>query len=388
MFRGMYTIVSSMKANQNKMDIITNNMANTNTNGYKKDLMVSETFPEKFISKLEGRLPNEITENENTVEVQKDGDAYVFRTTNGFFTVAKNAEGTRGEDMNILGTVQRIDKSYSKEVKFARDEEGYLKTFTREIDGDVDVTTGSYLLDKSGNPIKTTPGSELSFNNQGQILEDGQPIANMTVTPPPHVIGTINGGLRMDKIMINFSQGQLSKTDSPLDFAIKGDGFFSVELVGKEPNQNADSNIRYTRDGSFSVNSQGQLVTKEGHLVLGEGGPITIPQGSGNIGLSPAGEIIVDGQILDKLQLVNIQNVNAIRKEGNNLYFIQRGTDPKTDEFKGQVEQGFVEGSNSSAINEMVEMINTYRAYEGGQKVIKAYDDIMAKAVTEIGRLG
>src|SRR5690554_4869761 len=137
MFRGLYTAVSSMQTNQKMMDIASNNMANINTTGFKKDVLISETFTESFIKKINGKLPTEPINPNGALDVARDGEGFYLSTERGFFTV----ESPKGI-------------SYSREIKFAVDEEGFLKTYTRDIEGNIDTSEGNFVLDREGNRIQ------------------------------------------------------------------------------------------------------------------------------------------------------------------------------------------------------------------------------------------
>ncbi|SHK46978.1 flagellar hook-basal body protein [Tepidibacter formicigenes] len=357
MFRGLYTVTSAMQTNQKKLDVVTNNIANANTNGFKKDVVISEAFPEKLISKINPKLPSN-PNNKGSLEVKRDGEGFFVTTPKGFFTVDSP-----------------MGKSYNRSLRFAVDEQGYLKTYTRDINKGVDTTTGFYVLDSNGNKIQA-PNNNIEIDKaNGNILSNGQVIGNLIYNPHKNVIGTINGGLRLDRIQTNFKSGQLIPTNNKLDFAIKGDGFFKIQT---------QDGIRYTRDGSFLTNNKGELITQDGNYVLGKNGTITIDK---DFKVTAKGELYIDDSFVDQLDIVNVLNVNVLRKEGNNLYKVEENVNPNEQEFKGELLQGSLEGSNVSSINEMVDMITILREYESNQKVVKAYDEMLGKAVNEIGKV-
>ncbi|KXZ39045.1 flagellar basal-body rod protein FlgG [Alkalithermobacter thermoalcaliphilus JW-YL-7 = DSM 7308] len=354
MFRGLYTATSAMQTNQKKIDVIGNNIANANTNGFKKDLVLTEAFSEKLVHKINGTT-NYKPLNDN-LDIKRDGQGYYIQAKNGFFTV----ESHRG-------------KSYSRQIRFAVDNEGYLKTYTRDINREIDTTTGNYVLDKNGNRIQVN--GEFEIDQNGNIITGANVVGNILYNPPKTVIGTVNAGLRIDRIQTNFIQGQMMETKNTLDFAINGDGFFKVQTPNGE---------RYTRNGAFFINERSQLVTMDGYLVLGKNGPIILNK---DFDINELGQIYVNGEYLDTLDIVNILNVNGLRKEGHSLYKMEEGIDPVIEEFNGQIFQGFLETSNVDIVNEMIHMINVLREYESNQKIIRSYDEILGKAVNEIGKL-
>ncbi|MGJ7045372.1 flagellar basal-body rod protein FlgF [Thermoanaerobacterium thermosulfurigenes] len=186
-------------------------------------------------------------------------------------------------------------------------------------------------------------------------------------------IGTMDYGVLVETFNTNFSEGDIEKTDGKLDFAIDGSGFFTVSTP---------SGVRYTRDGSFTLNNNGYLVTKDGYYVLGQNGPIQL--NNGDISVDESGNISVNGQVVDKLNIVDFANYNTLRKEGNNLFFTTGGQAiPATS----KVKQGYLEGSNVNPVDEMVTMISAMRTYEANQKSVSAFDETLDKSVNEVGKV-
>ncbi|TDI78540.1 MAG: flagellar basal-body rod protein FlgF [Caldithrix sp.] len=180
---------------------------------------------------------------------------------------------------------------------------------------------------------------------------------------------------------IDFSQGPLEGTNRPLDVAISGSGLFSVETPDGEA---------YTRDGRFTLNQEGILVTSDGHPVLGEGGPIEInvqENFATDIVINGSGEILLDGNIIDKFKTVSTENPADFYKIGSNLFQLKPGVEATALETV-EVKQGFLESSNVDSITEMVTMIDLMHQYEMAQKMIKSQDAILGKAANEIGRVG
>ncbi|HOA96559.1 MAG TPA: flagellar hook-basal body protein [Acetivibrio saccincola] len=257
MIRGLYTSGWSMLANTKQMDVISNNLANVNTNAYKRDTVVYESFPEVL--------------------------------------------------------VKRINDSKSTD-----------------------------------NPTGRVGGMHLG-NDVGEVFT-------------------------------YYARGQLTKTDRSLDMAIADSdlAFFTVAV----PLDNGNFVQRYTRDGAFLLNANGQLVTKEGYFVMGEGGIITL--GSEDFTVLEDGTILENGQTVGRLLISEFENENVLRKIGENL--VEAAGAPP-NEFTGAVKQGYIEQSNVNAITEMVNMITVMRAYEANQKVLHAHDEALEKAVNEVGRI-
>lgn len=202
-------------------------------------------------------------------------------------------------------------------------------------------------------------------------------IGGVRMPAPFNYIGTMSAGVHTSVVATDFTQGHHDPTGNPLDVAISGKGFLAVE---------ANSGERYTRDGSFVIDAEGYLVNKDGYKVLGEKGYIKI---SGeDIKINEKGEITSDGVLIDRLKLVDFQDYSALMKEGDNLYTIISQEWADNDKaFEGTVRQAFIEGSNVNSVREMVDMIAMLRTYEANQRLIKAHDELLGKAVNEVGRL-
>ena len=177
----------------------------------------------------------------------------------------------------------------------------------------------------------------------------------------------------------NFSQGNLQQTSNNLDIAIKGNGFFQVQLP--------DGTTGYTRDGSFQVDQNGQLVTNNG-MVLQPG--ITIPNTAQSVTIGQDGtvSIAVAGQtatqIQGQLQLATFVNAAGLEPRGQNLYAETTASGTPSAGAPGAnglgtLRQGFVETSNVNVVEELVSMIQTQRAYELNSKAIQASDQMLQK---------
>jgi flagellar basal-body rod protein FlgG len=137
----------------------------------------------------------------------------------------------------------------------------------------------------------------------------------------------------------------------------------------------------YSRDGSFQMNQEGYLVTKDGDFVLGESGsPIQLPTDIDTLEVQQNGEIYADGVYVDTFALTDFEDYDYIEAYGENLY---RTVDGATEtECTATVNQGYTEASNMNVVSEMVEMISIAREYESGQKVINAVDEMLGKMVS------
>ena len=191
-------------------------------------------------------------------------------------------------------------------------------------------------------------------------------------------IGKVTLGNFITEVYTDFANASIKETTGTYDFAIEGEGFFAIEHLDKKGN----STEKYTRDGSFTVNQYGELVTKNGHYVLGDNGRITIP--NGQVSISENGYIYANGEFVDRLKLVNFENLDTLRKYGSNLY--DKIDDTIEKPFNAKVMQGHLEGANVNVVDEMVKLINVSRIYEVNSNMIQSHDSVIGKAVNDLGR--
>lgn len=251
MIKGIYTSASGMLSTQRRLDIISNNLANANTSGYKKESAVKESFPEMVMQKIEGNSREEIGE---------------------------------------LGTGVRLEQSYT-----------------------------------------------------------------------------------------DFSMGSKRRTGNQLDMAIKGDGFFAVETPTGQ---------KYTKNGNFSLNRDGQIITQQGYPVLGENGePIQTIEGR-DINIDQDGQVYLGELEADSIQVVDFANREELVKSGENLFTYNgdQADIQQTEDY--QLLQGYLEGSNVNTVREMTKMIEVNRLYQAQQRVMKKADSTLDKAVNQVGRVG
>jgi flagellar basal-body rod protein FlgF len=172
-------------------------------------------------------------------------------------------------------------------------------------------------------------------------------------------VGRQSTAVQVDEIQTDFSPKPSRETGEPLDFAITGEGFFSVRTA---------QGVRYTRNGQFTVSPQGLLVTAQGDPVLGRAGNTLQVGADGR----------VDPRALDVVQLTNP------RKAGDNL---ATGT-PAGTAGVGQAKAGALEASGADAARSMVDMIASLRSFEAGQRVITTIDETLQKAANSVGTIG
>jgi flagellar basal-body rod protein FlgF len=180
----------------------------------------------------------------------------------------------------------------------------------------------------------------------------------------------------VDDVYIDLSQGQLQQTEQPLDVALEGEGFFVVNTPDGE---------RYTRAGSFSLTPEGTLVDSDKNPILSEAGPITI--NGDDVSIGNDGNIFVDGVETARLRVVDFDKPYNLKKVDGGFLMPADETVQPTTATNFSVHQGYVETSNVNIIENMVDMIISFRAYEAGQKAIHAQDETLDKAVNDLGRV-
>jgi len=281
MIRGIFTSAAGMTVMQEKLDIISNNLANINLTGYKKDMAVMKAFPD--------------------MQVRRQDD-----------------------------------------------------------DGLVVFPLGSY---------------------------DKMPF-----------VGRLGTGVELNESYTVYEQGNLVETTNQFDFALEGKGFIAVETEKGE---------RYTRNGSFTIDKEGFLVTKDGFKVLTEEGSY-IQIKKNNFVIDKQGNIYQNNEfaqdpdrlvqleenewrdtaLMGRLKIVRFPRERELRREGNSLFYEDEFTGKNyiaEGEERPQIIQGFIEAANVNPVTEMVHMIEVQRAYEANQKSIQNHDQNLGRIINEVG---
>lgn len=212
-----------------------------------------------------------------------------------------------------------------------------------------------------------------------------------------HTQGAENAMVAVDGSFTIFEQGTMIPTSNPLDIALKGEGFIEVLTP---------TGVRFTRKGNLSLSRDGELVTDQGFKVLSN---LELPEGAlrepavaaaipapetrilkvptnTKLTFTDKGEVLTRDGLVAKMSIVEFKDMHALRKEGNSLYITPDENNLIRSDIKTTVNQGFLEGSNVNAIEEMSELIKAHRHFESIQKAINAYDQISGKAANEIGK--
>jgi flagellar basal-body rod protein FlgF len=182
-------------------------------------------------------------------------------------------------------------------------------------------------------------------------------------------------------ILRDLSQGNVEHTGATYDLAINGKGYFVIQTPQGE---------RYTRDGHFSLNQDGVVVTSGGQPLMGDGGAVTITPDDSNVQFGPDGTISSTvnglGNQIGKLRVVDFPNERLLTKVGGNLYSAPPDQTPATAE-NASVAQGMLEGSNVAPVIEISHMIEVMRAYEATASLSSSQEELLRNAIDKLGQM-
>ena len=174
-----------------------------------------------------------------------------------------------------------------------------------------------------------------------------------------HEIGGFTFGNELAGAYLNAERGALKNTERLTDFALNGEGYFTIRMNNGQ--------LAYTRNGNFIKNDQNQLLTQEGYQVLGANNQ----------------PIVMQDNVKPNFLITNFQDESALISNGDTYYT----SNQPGQVIQGSVVQGYLEGSNVSVADEMVKMIQTSREFEANQKALQTVNETLDKAVNELGRV-
>lgn len=230
-------------------------------------------------------------------------------------------------------------------------------------------------LDVTANNLANMNTTGYKFEQLLVEAEPGAPAYNLPIRAPANF--AYDKGIGRD-----FSQGTFLQTGNDLDVAIDGEGAFFVV-------NGADGNL-YTRDGAFTLNAEGVLMTQEGLVVQGDGGEIRLNPEFGAPSISADGIVSQrtnDGSVrVGKLAVVRFADLSDLEKRGDNLYAATSNAapDPATD---ARLRQGMLEASNVNAIVEITKLVEINRAYASVSKIIEQNQELNRTAIERLGRV-
>lgn len=194
-------------------------------------------------------------------------------------------------------------------------------------------------------------------------------------------LGAMNMGVKIGEVYTDYSQGAIHETGNTFDMALSGNGFFAIEFT----NKSGESSVKYTRDGHFTLNVNGELVNKNGDFVLDSGGNHITLDPMQKFSVDRMGNVYLGNQIQAQIQVADFEDYNFLEKYGENYLTPLEGAAEKAS--TSQVISGYLEDSNVQVVQEMVDLINFTRAYETNQKMIQAVDSTLETAVTRVGQV-
>ena len=212
------------------------------------------------------------------------------------------------------------------------------------------------------------------------VLEGGDMLESAAASAGSLTADTaqLNGALDAGEVAtaLDLRPGTLRSTANPLHLALESQGFFVIQTA---------QGTMFTRRGDFRLDSDGRLVTQSGDPVQG---------GSGDINVGAAGQptIAADGtvragtDVVGKLRIVQVGGATSLQPVGNGLYSLTSGEET-TEATAPIVHQGFLETSNVQTVNEMIQLMETMRRFESGQRFVRGYDDMMDKTISTLGRI-
>ncbi len=214
------------------------------------------------------------------------------------------------------------------------------------------------------------------------LIEKGGPRNEKLFLPQrSKKIGTTGIGARLVEVSTDFTTGGIQETGNKTDLFLKGPGFFAVNV----PSQGDPGRVCYTRNGAFKIDQEGYLATVGGYRVLGENGEILLGNSELKFNVESDGSVMVDGVRVEKLQLVEFDNLDSLYKEADDIFVDGEGAAESAS--ATTVMQGFLEGSNVNPVDELVNLIKVTRAYEANQRLIQSQDELLSKAVNQVGSL-
>lgn len=197
----------------------------------------------------------------------------------------------------------------------------------------------------------------------------------------PRRIGVNTPGVKIGENFTDYGQGSFQETGNTFDLALSGSGFFAIEYTTPE----GETSTKYTRAGSFTLTSEGYLVTKDGNYVLDKNNQRIKIDPLKETSIDAMGNIAQNGVNLAQIQVADFEDYDYLEKYGDTMYQPVEGA--QLTNATASVNSGYLEMSNVNVVTEMVNMIAITRAYESNQKILQTYDGSLEIATTQLGRL-
>ena len=225
-------------------------------------------------------------------------------------------------------------------------------------------------MDVIANNMANTDTAGFKVESMRLKEDPEQPAVGYGAAVPSPIVFVEENGLAR-----NFGQGSLRQTGGTFDLGLQGQGFFQVQTA---------QGLRYTRDGRFTLNAQGQIVDKAGNALMSNGSaPLQVDPTKGTPAIAQDGTISQDGAVIGRVGVFRIPDRSQLTKVGDGFY--DAGTQAPVIDAGTSVQQGMIEGSNVDAITQMTRMISVSRAYE---QVSNMMDQTATTSDQSIQRLG
>jgi flagellar basal-body rod protein FlgF len=225
---------------------------------------------------------------------------------------------------------------------------------------------------------------DIVANNIANANTTGFKVEELMVRTEPAKPARTAGGTNPVKFVLDdgvardFGQGALSQTGGDFDLALEGQGFFKVGTAGGE---------RYTRDGRFTMNPEGKLVTQNGQSVLDDGGgEILLDPLKGPVNIARDGTVSQGAELIGKIAVVRPTDLASFRKDGDNLYRNTTNDTPQAAP-NAAIHQGMLEASNVQSITQITKLIEVSRAYESVAKMMDQTSELSRSAVERMGKV-
>lgn len=202
--------------------------------------------------------------------------------------------------------------------------------------------------------------------------------------PSNAMLERLGGGVALERNRVQFTQGALERTNSPLDLAIQGDGFFVV----RDETDSTGDRMRLTRDGRFARDAKGRLVMASGGLpVMDTSNRPIVLSGTGAVTIDADGTVSQGGAAVARIQLAGVSDLQRLDKMGRSLYRAPTGSVVQRRQAEGTLRQGYVESSGVDEVSMMMQITGASREVEANIGMIQQADRLMDRAINQLGRV-
>ncbi|HET6331668.1 MAG TPA: flagellar basal-body rod protein FlgF [Polyangiales bacterium] len=248
-------------------------------------------------------------------------------------------------------------------------------------DGIYSALSGALAQERN---LQVTANNVANANTAGFKADRPSFYETLTKVKNPQALAPSLRYVHVADVQTDHGMGSFRLTERPLDVALQGDGFFTIETPKGE---------RYTRAGSFVIDHEGTLRTLGGQRVMGENGPlmtqkgreIKVPQNTREVAINPDGSVRADNVEIGKLKLVRFADAQQdLIKDGLTWFTTQNDAQPLQAEPTTTCEQGYLEDANINPVQGMTELIVVQRSFEALQKVIETFRDLDSRTARDV----